>query len=485
MTYNALPYKIMALAPFAPVPDGKFKPDFMGIDLNTIDQAIEEIAPVLYLPVSADWCKDGALTLKFNKIKDFKPKWLIKNNQYLKGIDNGKSQADSIKKPDEPIKPDENTGSKIDDILSMVETADTPVGGTDRTDNNLDVSFLMKKIYSDREFKKTESAWRGVQALVRKPEIKGHTEIDIRISSVSHNSLLHVLQTIESLPSEQVPNLVLIDLCFDNTNPDITLLEKVADFADRMMLPVAVSMRPDFFRIKTWSELNKIPYIKNYLEHVSYSKWNKIKQHPGSVWLMETCNNFPVRDPNEFEDMPVFASPVWALGILCAKSVKQTGWPMAFTKYTSINVDNLPMFSADGKNYASTEVLLSEDRIMQFAEAGITPLVGAKNKDFAFMPRQSSIAGSSIKFQMFFNRLIEALICMRNNISSDESPVKAIESLISDMFVKTADTPVEDISVVEDTRTRNADNSTVFMISFKPPLNLVSGTEKIEFSFVW
>jgi len=389
---------------------------------------------VLYLPVSSDWSTNGALTLKFNKIKDFKPDSIIKNNSYLKSFHDkhhGKKKLTrDMNEHIETTKSESGTKSKIDDILSMVETTDTPLNGSDKAQNDPDISSLLQKIYSNMEFKKIESAWRGVQTLVKQAKVKGHREIDVRISPVSLNSLEYVLQEIESLPSEQIPNLLLIDLFFNNTNPENDLLEKIADFADRMMLPVAVAIKPAFFRLKTWNEFNKIPYIKNHLEHVSYAKWSKIKKHPGAVWLMETCNNFPVRDPNEFEDHPVFASSVWALGILCAKSVKETGWPTAFTKYTSINIDNLPMFSTDGRTPCSVEALFSEDRIMQFTEAGITPLAGAKNKDYSFMPRQASLAGSSIKFQMFFNRIIEALIYMRNHIADEKSPYDAIEYLL-------------------------------------------------------
>ncbi len=83
MNKTLLPYKILALAPFAPVPDAKFKPEFMAVDLFSVDEAIEKVSPVLYLPLSEDLCSEGAVTLRFESIKDFKPKSILKNNPYL------------------------------------------------------------------------------------------------------------------------------------------------------------------------------------------------------------------------------------------------------------------------------------------------------------------------------------------------------------------------------------------------------------------
>ncbi len=481
MTYNPLPYKIMILSSFAPLPDQGFKPDFVQVDLNTLDSALEKISPVLYLPVSSDLCSAGALTLKFSKIKDFKPNTIIKNNSYLNSIKNSGNMVHGVNKKKVSEKSVNGEDDKIDAILSMVETSDVVLGKKDTQVESSDMSSLLKEIYSDREFKKIESAWRGLQTLVKQAEIKGFMKIDVRISSVSYNSLENTLKAIESLPIDQMPNLLLIDLFFDNTNPKIDLLEKIADFADKMMLPVALAIGPGFFRMENWDGLGKMPYIKHYLEHASYARWRKMKKHPGAAWLMTTCNGFPVRDPNEFEDQPVFASPVWGLGILCAKSVKKIGWPTAFTQYTSINIGNLPIFSAKGRSPASVEVLFSEDRIMQFIESGISPLVGAKNKDFVFMPRQTALSGSSIKFQMFFNRIIEALINMRHKIAPSIPSCDAIESLISDMFMDTINNSVHDISV--ESGTDGSDN--IFIISFTPPAVLVPGAKKIEFSFSW
>ena len=492
MSYEQLPYKIMILGPFAPVPEEKFKPDFVDVDLYSIDQTIEKLSPVLYMPLPADLCPEGAITLKFKKIKDFKPESIIKNNSYLASLakENLPSRITGLKnKTKQPAKEEK---SKIDDIMSMV--AGPAIGSDTSTDISSDsslpknqtgsgVSSIIREIFSNRKFQETEAAWKGLQNLVKKADIKGFKKIHISISSVSHNSLETVLNEITSLPYDEVPNLVLIDLGFDNTLPSIELLEKVAQFTDKMLLTACVWIKPEFFRIKSFNQLHKIPYIKNHLEDISYAKFKKIKALPGAAWLIAGCNGFAVRPAHYFEDQGLFVSPVWGIGTLCALSVNNSGWPLGFTRYNTNRIENLAIVDEDGKNMNSTHALFSEDRIMQLVEAGITPLVGMKNKDFAFTPKEASLAGGSIKFQMFINRIIESLINIRGKNIPGNIPEDEIKTALTELFKQTGYNPPEDMEVIDGSNALG--DQKVFNISFIPPESLISCSGKIKFAFAW
>ena len=119
MTNTLLPYKIMALAPFAPVPEEKFKPEFVPVDLHSIDTAIEKISPVLYIPLPAELCLGGAVTLKLKRIKDFKPASIIKNNPGLSSLSKGEESA-PVTKAKKVISSKENISiGVITPILSL------------------------------------------------------------------------------------------------------------------------------------------------------------------------------------------------------------------------------------------------------------------------------------------------------------------------------------------------------------------------------
>ena len=476
-------YKILALGPFAPVPDEKFKPDFVKLDLYSIDEALEAMAPVLYLPLPVELCSEGALTLKFNKIKDFKPSAIIKNNSFLKSFSEKKKNAPGKAQRVDADKISAKKSDAVDDILSMVEVSDTPSEASSKgkgTDS--EISSLMQEIFSNKEFQKTESAWRGIQNLVKQAQIKGFNKISVSVSPVSRNSLEHVLNAVESLSYDEMPNLILIDLGFDNTMPSIELLEKVIQFVDRMMIPACICFKPEFFRIDDLNKLNKISYLKNHLEDISYAKFRKLKKLAGASRLIATCNSFAVRDANEFEDQPLSASSVWATGTLCAKAVNETGWPMGFTRYNTYTVDNLPMFRSDERNTASIQALLPDERIIQLVEIGITPAVGAKNKDFIFIPKETSFAGESIKFQMFFNRIIEAIINIKEQKESDLTPEQGIKTALIELFAKTGHDSPENISVIAQD---DSYDQKVFLISFLPPSSVIVSSDMIEFTFIW
>jgi len=466
-------YRIMALGPFAPVPDGKFKPQFVPVDLYSLDEAIAAIAPVLYLPLSTELCPEGAVTLRFNSMKDFKPGQIVKNVSSLDTATTGFGGG--------PARPSVAKASAVDDILSMVDGPDTapapPAGGAGK-------DAALKAIFSDEFFSSMESAWRGVQTLVKQADIKGFQPINLSISPVSRSSLSHVLGEIKALPQGQMANLLLVDLGFDASQPSVELMERVVAFADEMMVPTCVWLGSQFFRIDSWSLMKKIPYINHHLEEMSYVKFKKLQDHGGASWTMACCNKFALRNAHEFEPAPLMASPVWAAGILIAKSIGNTGWPMAFTNYVDCFIENLPLFSIDSNVMAATQGLFSEDRIAQLLEAGITPVVGAKNKDIAFMPKAISLAGEPIRFQMVFNRIISVLMTLREDGESWVDPETAVTQGIKQLFVRSGQPEPGDLAVSVGPSDASPGRQKV-SISFTPPRAVLAAAEKIDFSFLW
>lgn len=468
MAQSPLPYKILALGPFAPVPEGKFTPKFVQVDLYSLDDAVSAVSPVLYLPLAPE----GAVTLKLKRIKDFRP------NEILKSLP--LSGTPQPKKADLPVQGHKDA---IEDLLSMVSVPDASFDrALDHTSGNPDPSLMLREIFSNPGFQKTESAWRGLQTLIQQADIKGFERIRVSLSCISPESLGMVLDAVEALPPEEIPNLVLIDLGFDNTLPSLENLENILGFADRMLAPACAWISPEFFRIENWNRLHKIPYIRHYLDDMAYAKFRKLKTHAGAAWVMLLANGFAARPAHACEDGPLFVSPVWGMGTLCAKSVAASGWPLEFTRYPGYQMENLAMAACDEKNTASTQTLFSEDRILQLIEAGITPMAGVKHKDTAFIPKAASLAGDSIKFQLLMNRLVEALLHARRTKTSGH-PEEEIRLALTRIFTQTGHGLPQTMDV---TKTGKASHDgQAFHISFLPPESVFPGSGPIEFSFIW
>jgi len=468
-------YKIMVLGPFAPVSGEKSKPDFVHLDLYSLDEALAAVSPVLYMPMPARLCPEGSVELRFNRMKDFNPSQIRKNILI----------SNTITEQNKKICPspvDTGKNKAVDDILCMVDTSKKSFGELSGKAQTTDDAVL-QAIFSNEVFQQIESAWRSLAFLVKKAGIKGCEKIDVTICPMFRDNLEEVLGHMQALPHDRVPNLLLIDLEIDNTQPAIRLLEKVVLFSEKMMVPACLGLKPAFFSIANWEMLKKISYIRHHMEDMAYAKFRKIMQLPAASWTIVCCNRFAVRNPHPFETMPLMASPVWAVGTLCAKSIQESGWPMGFTNYVDCFLENLPVFSNDNKSMAATQAVFSEDRIAQLLEAGITPVVGPKNKDTALIPEAVSLAGDPIRFQMFFNRIIGILMAIQERSAAIVDPEKEILSVINNLFTRTGHPEPENLSVIQ--AASESDGQRIFEISFVPPGSVPGIPGKIHFSFRW
>jgi len=229
---------------------------------------------------------------------------------------------------------------------------------------------------------------------------------------------------------------------------------------------------------------------------MSYAKWRKLKEHTGGDWLVMTANRFlgrgPYGDDNPprtvffKEHKPPWISPVWALGALMAESVVKYGWPTRFTDYRNIALNNLAVGPLGGEEAGSTEMVFSEERIMQFVESGITPLTGAVRKDTAFIPKEAILSGGSLKFQLFFNRIIAYLFSLRKEIgelAGDADLGTRLKSALAELFQHSGHEPPADISV--QVEQPEPGEQIPLRIAFTPSGAILPTSERLEFSLAW
>lgn len=529
MKKPSFPFTILALAPFSPVPEGPVTAKTVQADISTLDDAIEELTRTISIAIPKELCPQGVLSLPLQKLKDFKPQALATNTPYLKDlVDAAKFIEDApasqlspqavaeklrAKWPELPLdltvtadEPRSETTSNnvVDDLLSMVATPSVSSGAQPKTGgiNNWrkqidDLSAkLLEIIFADEQFRLLEATWRGVATLVRQGPVKEGEGIGLNLSHVSFDTLPGVLDGLMDQLIQDTPNLILIDLPFDNSPRSIQLLEKIADIADTLLVPIAVWITPGFFNLKSWSGLKKLPLLKHYLEEPLYAKWRTLKEQPGSNWLAVTTNRFVVRQPYGSENRPrtvffseqspLWISPVWGLGTLAAKSVDFCDWPTRLTDYRHVILEDLAVGKFSGEESICTEFALTEDRIMQFIEAGIMPLMGALKSDYAFMPKETTLSGGSLRFQLFISRIIGYFFKLKDGwdeASGIENLSSALESALADFFRDTGHEPPADISI-EVSQTDSAE-PVPLNISFTPPWTILTTGQKIEFSLKW
>ncbi len=528
MKIPKIPYTILALAPLGPMGSGGHSQPIVTTDLGSLDEAMQTLGPQISIAAPDDIYTGGRFTLKLKAIKAFKPDELIKTNPDLKRIwDAGQhiekamrsgvsapSIAQQIKNdwPDLPLdvsvresSANQKASSGVDDILSMValpsDAATPSAGGSGPAQWKAQVDALlaqlMELIFDDPQFKTYEAAWRGVHSLLKQGPIREAEGIQVKITPVNADTLETVLKRIEKELAQDLPDLILIDLPFDSTQVGIDRLTKTAEFAETMLTPTVGWIPPGFLHIKHWGELKKLPLLKHHLDEFSFAKWRKFQASSACHWLGLTCNGYLGRDPygddnpprrvHFKEKEPLWLSPVWAFGALCAQSINRRGWPARFTQYLETRLTDLPVGAYDGAAPIATETALDEDRVRQFVECGVTPLVGQLNKDIAMMPREAAVSGISLRSQLFTARIFHFLFWLQENLEPEDAvsdPASIVAQGLTLFWRQTGSEPPSDLEVRTETQ-GGADENAFLVIAMTPPSDLWPGSERLEFTFNW
>ena len=245
-----------------------------------------------------------------------------------------------------------------------------------------------------------------------------------------------------SLPMD-LPTLILFDSSFDSTPRSFGLLERVAELCETLLVAGVVELSPAFFGLTTWDELDKRPYIPHYLEEQGYEKWQSLRKKPSARWLCASCNRFlarprwgveaAVRDVRFSEEDFLWVSPVWAVGALCAQSAVRWGWPTRVTDWRNCRLEDLAVRQVSPKAAFPTEAGLSEDRIAQFAKAGIIALASMTNTDVVFMPSDNTVGMSSLGFQLLLSMTAQFLMWCRDHFADDVA-LSELETGIRDIL---------------------------------------------------
>lgn len=529
MRIPTIPFTILVLAPFCPGQEDTGASKSVTLDIFSMDEAVEHLEPTVYVPVPRELCPAGSLTLSFKSIKDFKPDRIIANNDYLKSIhDAGQFIAEAIMTgssvrdiagrintdwPDLPIEmtvtdtdiPQQSSGksaSLVDDILSMVAVPASPQtttsAGVQQWKECCDglLSTLLEYVFNDDDFRICEASWRGIDCLVRRGKIKESEGLLVQAVPVTCDGLADTLEDLSTELAANPPNLVLVDVPFDNTVRSISILEKTITFANTLMIPTICWINHGFFHINTWDDLRRVSYLKHHLENAAYAKWRKLRDLPGSHWTAITCNRFLTRFPYKrdngkgaysfHEIEPLWLSPVWALGTLICQSISHFGWPCRFTDYMNINLADLALSDSENDIPTATEMILSEDRLAEFIEIGITPLQSGKGKDSAFIPKQSTLAGGSLRYQLFVSKVLGFLWWCRNNLDRDirSGDIGTNLTTAFDLFWQNTGQPTpDDLEITAGTT--GGLQSIPLTIRMTPPRSVLKDGHTLEMTFLW
>jgi type VI secretion system protein ImpC len=512
MRIPPMPFKIWALAPFRSQDAGIWRQEPVRIDKTNLDESIGAMGISLTLNLPKKLCPTGELTLRFTKMIDFHPDGLINNTPFLKNLldvkrfveeagTKGLSSEEVCRRlegwPDLPPidlrivsqKPKSAPSSPVDDILKMValpDGAETSYDTATPLISQIDTILrqILREIFSQDAFRELESVWRELRFFTKYGGANG--EVKLEIVPVLTETLEETLDSLLAHIVHDPPSLLVIDLPFDSTSRSITLLEAIAQFSETLLAPAISWITPKFLFIDTWQDLNRLPFLPHYLEESAFAKWRRLKQISSGRWIAVTCNRFLLRYPYGPDNKPalahfeesqgLWASPVWALACLVGKSHVKTGWPTRFTDWQRVRLEDLALHPVEPGRLLPTEANFSEERTQQFVKGGIIPLVSSYNQDIAFMPGETTVAGTSLSYQLLVNRVTQFLIWCKDNFSKDLKPSEVEEDLekaFSIYWERTGQPGPNNLEV------------SVVRLMIEPSRQVLPSGEKVEFELNW
>ncbi|MBL8343086.1 MAG: type VI secretion system contractile sheath large subunit [Rubrivivax sp.] len=297
-------------------------------------------------------------------------------------------------------------------------------------DIDRNVTEQLNPIIHHEDFRKLESAWRGLHYLVH------HTETDemlkIRVLNISKEELGKQLRIYVGVNWEQSPlfkklyeeefgtfggepyGCLVGDYYFDHTAPDVESLTEMAKIAAALHAPLVTGAAPSVMGMESWQELAKPRDLTKIFSTTEHAAWHALRESDDARYLALCMPRFLSRLPygsqtNPTDDLAFeediegsdddrycWSNAAYAMAANITRSFKQYGWCARIRGVESGgSVENLPVHSFpsdDGgvDTKCPTEIAIADRREAELSKNGFNALVHRKNSDFAaFIGAQS------------------------------------------------------------------------------------------------
>lgn len=299
------------------------------------------------------------------------------------------------------------------------------------------LSAQIDQILHAPAFQSMESSWRGLKYLIDKTDFRENTKIELL--NVSKDDLLsdfedspevvksglyrHIYtEEFGQFGGEPVAT-VIGNYDFGPGAQDVKLLQYTASVSAMSHAPFIAAASPEFFGVERFDELPNLKDISSILEGPKYAKWNGFRESEDSRYVGLTMPRFMLRTPYG-KDNPVrsfdyqedangktdnysWGNTAFAFAAKLNESFAQYRWtPNIIGPASGGAVNDLPVhtYEAMGQTQSKvpTEVLISDRREYELAEAGFIALTMRKGSDNA-----AFFSANSVQKPKFFGNSAE------------------------------------------------------------------------------
>ena len=292
------------------------------------------------------------------------------------------------------------------------------------------LSEQVNQIMHHEDFRKLESAWRGLHYMVNNTETDEF--LKIRVMSISKQELGKTLKRYKGTAWDQSPlfkklyeeeygqfggepfGALVGDYHFDHSPPDVELLGEMSKIAAAAHAPFITGAAPTVMQMDSWQELANPRDLTKIFTTPEYAAWRSLRESDDARYLALCMPRFLGRLPygpktspvDEFNfeedtvgsdhDKYAWCNAAYAMATNINRSFKVYGWCSRIRGVESGGaVENLPShtFPTDDGGVdmkCPTEIAISDRREAELSKNGFLAMIHRKNSDFAaFIGAQS------------------------------------------------------------------------------------------------
>jgi len=285
-------------------------------------------------------------------------------------------------------------------------------------------------IMHHEDFQALEGTWRGMHHLVNNTETD--ETLKIRVLNLPKKDLAKTIKKYKGTAWDQSPlfkklyeeefgspggepyGCLIGDYNFDNSPPDVEILNGVAQIAAAAHAPFLSAAAPTLMNMDSWQELSNPRDLTKIFQTADYAPWRSLRESEDSRYIGLTMPRFLGRIPygsktNPLEDFDfeeetaggehskyLWTNSAYAMGVNINRSFKEFGWCASIRGVESGGiVEGLPChtFPTDDGGVdmkCPTEIGITDRREAELAKNGLMPLSHWKNEDYAaFIGAQS------------------------------------------------------------------------------------------------
>lgn len=285
----------------------------------------------------------------------------------------------------------------------------------------------MRELLRDPSFQALESAWRGIDWLVRRVETGENLHIHLldvskeelvsdlgsTAGNVRDSALHRLLVARSSRTLEENPWSLLAGLfTFGTGQEDVALLEALGEAASASGASFVAAAAPDVLGCRSSLAEEPDPAAWQPLDEDTQRRWTALRRSAAARWLGLALPRLLLRlpygartDPTEafvFEEQPpdpehegyLWGNPSIACAMLVARAFEESGWEMQPGEF--LDIEDLPAhhYQAEGETRMTpcAEAYLTETAATTMLDHGLMPIVSFRGRNEARLLRFQSLA---------------------------------------------------------------------------------------------